>query len=354
MKRLYGTTAGGAPIHEITLENASGMQVTVINYGGTITAVRFPDRQGVVKNVVLGFDNLHDYETISPFFGCVAGRVANRIARGQFTLDGKTYQLAINDGPNTLHGGLKGFDKHVWDVTREFTANGAQGVELHTLSPDGEEHFPGTLDVTMTYTLTDENAFQIDYRATTDQATLVNLTNHTYWNLAGEGEEAIYNHLLQVNADRFTPIDETLIPTGELAAVEGTPMDFRTPRRINDGVRSDFLQIVRARGYDHNWVLNRPAPEDASLILAAVLTDPASGRRLETWTTEPGIQVYTSNFLDGRLYGTSHRAYRQGDAVALETQHFPDSINHANFPSIVLRPGQVYQSRTVYKLSVEG
>lgn len=352
MKKLYGKTSNDEPVYEFSLENASGMQVQVINYGGIITAVRFPDRQGVVKNVVLGFDNFPDYEQRNLFFGCIAGRYANRIARGRFTLDGVSYQLAITDGPNHLHGGKVGFDKRVWEVTREISGANESGVELHYLSPHGEENFPGNLDVWLAYTLTAANELRIDYRATTDRATVINLTNHSYWNLAGEGTGSVAEHVLQLNADHYTPVDATLIPTGAIEPVAGTPLDFRQPKRLADGLRSDHLQIVRGRGFDHNFVLNRPDPADHTMMLAAVVTEPSSGRRLETWTTEPGIQFYSGNFLNGAVYGASHAAYRQSDGLALETQHFPDSINQPNFPSVVLRPGEVYESRTVYKLSL--
>jgi aldose 1-epimerase len=348
-KQLYGTTNSGVPVYEYALTNANQVEVRVINYGGIITQVNLPDRAGKVQNVVLGAETLADYETRSPYFGCVAGRYANRIARGKFTLDGKTYQLAVNDGPNHLHGGLKGFDKVVWDVVREVSAPGEEGLVLHYTSPDGEENYPGSLDVTMTYTLTGQNELRIEYHATTDSPTILNLTNHTYWNLAGEGSGNIYGHLLQLNADRFTPVDETAIPLGDLALVEGTPFDFRQPKAIRDGVRSDHLQIVYGKGFDHNWVIRRPSLDDTTLVKAAEVLDPGSGRRMEVWTTEPGIQFYSGNFLTAAHYGPSHRAYRQSDGLALETQHFPDSPNQPSFPSTVLRPGQAYQTTTIYK-----
>jgi aldose 1-epimerase len=317
-----------------------------------MTSIKVPDRKGRLANVALGFDNLQDYETKSPYFGCITGRYANRIAEGKFTLDGVEYQLDINNGPNHLHGGLKGFDKQVWEVTQEIYEPKAVGIKLHYLSLDGDQKYPGALDTYVTYRLTDKNAIVIDYLATTSAPTIVNLTNHTYWNLKGEGEGDILDHFLKINADRYTPVDVNLIPTGELAPVEGTPFDFRKTKPISDGVRSNHQQVVFGRGWDHNWVLERPSFEDTSLILAATLSEKESGRVLEVWTTEPGIQFYSGNFLDGSIYGTSHRAYRQGDGLALETQHFPDSPNHDNFPSTVLRPGETYQTTTIFQFKL--
>jgi aldose 1-epimerase len=289
---------------------------------------------------------------MTTYFGCITGRYANRIAEGKFTLDGVTYQLDINNPPNHLHGGFKGFDKQVWVVTKQIIEPNAVGIELHYLSPDGDQKYPGALDTYVTYRLTDKNSIRIDYKATTSKPTIVNLTNHSYWNLKGEGECDINDHVLKINADYYTPDNATLIPTGEIAPVAGTPFDFRMPKPISKGLRSDDPQVVIGRGWDHNWVLKRPSFNDKSLIFAASLFEQKSGRMLEVWTTEPGIQFYSGNFLDGTLYGTSHRAYRQGDGLALETQHFPDSPNHANFPSTVLRPGQTYETTTIFKLKV--
>jgi aldose 1-epimerase len=328
------------------------MEVKIITYGGIITSVKVPDKKGQFTNVVLGFDNLQGYEGMTTYFGCITGRYANRIAEGKFTLDGVEYQLDINNGPNHLHGGFKGFDKQVWEVTKEIIEPKAVGIELHYLSPDLDQKYPGALDTYVTYRLTDKNSIRIDYKATTDAPTIVNLTNHSYWNLKGEGECDINDHILKINADYYTPDDENLIPTGEIAPVAGTPFDFRMPKPISKGLRSDDPQVVIGRGWDHNWVLNRPSFEDKSLIFAASVYEQKSGRVLEIWTTEPGIQFYSGNFLDGTVYGTSHRAYRQGDGLALETQHFPDSPNHDNFPSTVLRPGQTYETTTIFKLKV--
>lgn len=325
-----------------TLTNANGMEVKIISYGGIITSIRVPDRSGTLANVVLGFDNPDDYVARNPYFGTITGRYANRIAGAKFTLNGTEYRLEANDGPNTLHGGVKGFDKQQW--TGKEIKN---GVELSYVSPDGEGGFPGTLTATVTYTLTDANELRIDYKATTDKPTVVNLTNHSYFNLAGNGAGSIENHVLMINADRYTPVNETLIPTGELATVEGTPFDFRTPKRIGEEIRSAHPQMVLARGYDHNFVLNRS--DDTSLALAARVQDPSSGRVMEVYTREPAIQLYTANFIDGTLVGSSGGTYRQGDALCLETQHYPDSPNQPDFPSTLLNPDEHYQTTTVFK-----
>jgi aldose 1-epimerase len=351
-KQLYGTTQSGDPIHEYTLSNANQVTVQIINYGGIITTVSAPDRAGNVLNVALGLPTLLDYETHNPYFGCIAGRFANRIARGKFSLDGKTYQLAINNGINHLHGGLKGLDKQVWQVTREINTANEEGIELHYLSPDGEENYPGNLDITMTYLLTASNELRIEYRATTDAPTILNLTNHSLWNLAGEGSGTVTNHFLQLNADQYVPVDEGAIPFGALAPVAGTPFDFRAAKCIADDIRSDHQQIVLGKGFDHNWVINNPSGPNDAPVKAGELLDPVSGRRMEIWTTQPGIQVYSGNFLDGANYGPSRRAYRMGDGLALETQHYPDSPNQPSYPSSVLRPGEEFRSTTIYKFGV--
>jgi aldose 1-epimerase len=345
-KRHYGTTAAGVGVDEYTLTNPAGIIVKILTYGGIISAVHTPDRDGQMANIALGFDNFADYEARNPYFGCITGRFANRIADGKFTLDGASYQLAVNNGPNHLHGGLQGFNTKVW-AAREIREGDQVGLELSYRSPHGEENYPGNLDVKVTYTLGD--ALQIDYQATTDQATVLNLTNHSLFNLAGEGAGTIHDHILMLNADRYTPVNDNLIPTGELAPVAGTPLDFRQPKAIAPGQRSNHPQIVRARGYDHNFVINRPDLSDTSLALAARVYEPRSGRTLEVWTTEPGVQFYAGNFLDATLVGTSGRIYRQSDGFALETQHFPDSPNQPDFPTTVLRPGQTYQSTTVLR-----
>jgi aldose 1-epimerase len=341
-------TVDGQQVDLYTLTNSRGMEVKITNYGGIIQSIRVPDRSGRMANVTLGFDNLDDYVTSSPYFGSITGRYANRIARGRFTLDGKTYQLAINNPPNHLHGGDKGFDKRVWAPT-EIVRQNSVALQLDYTSPAGEENYPGTLVTTVTYTLTNTNRIRMDYHATTDAPTIVNLTNHAYFNLKGEGTGTIENHYLQLNADHYTPVDETLIPTGEIAPVAGTPFDFRSSTRIGARIRDSHPQIVIGRGYDHNFVLNRPSPEDERLIRAAHVFEPRTGRILNIYTTEPGIQFYSGNFLDGTLVGTSGRVYRQTDGFALETQHYPDSPNHPNFPSTVLRPGEEYETTTIYE-----
>jgi aldose 1-epimerase len=344
---VFGTLADGTQVDIYTLTNSNGMEVTVLTYGGIFQSIKVPDRNGDFDNVTLGFDNLTDYvENNSPYFGAIIGRYGNRIAGGQFTLDGVTYQLATNNGPNHLHGGNVGFDKRVWEVTDTFATDNRVGLELHYVSPDGEEDYPGTLDTTVTYTLTNSNRIVMEYVATTDQPTIVNLTNHAYWNLEGEGEGSIDDHVLRLEASHYTPVDATLIPTGEIAPVADTPFDFTHSMAIGERIRESHEQLLFGRGYDHNWVLDR---EGDDLELAARLFEPDSGRILKIYTTEPGIQFYSGNFLDGTLIGTSGRTYRQGDGLALETQHFPDSPNKPNFPSTVLRPGEVYDTTTIYK-----
>jgi len=343
-KDAFGTTAAGAKVDRYTLTNGR-LRVRILTYGGILQSIETPDRHGRPANVALGFNNLADYEARSPYFGCITGRYANRIALGRFTLDGVTYQLPINNAPNSLHGGTVGFDKHVWAATPQ-RGRDSVGLKLMFTSPDGDQGYPGALAAQVTYTVT-SGGIRMDYRATTTKATVVNLTNHNYWNLAGEGSGAIYDHQMYLNASRYTPVDPTLIPTGSIDPVAGTPMDFTRSTAIGARIRDGFPQLVIGRGYDHNWVLDRRGD---GLSLAARVSEPTSGRVLNVYTTEPGIQFYSGNFLDGTLVGTSGRMYRQGDGFALETQHYPDSPNHANFPSTVLRPGQVYQTSTIYQL----
>ena len=339
----------GTPVEMVTLKNKSGMEVQAIAYGGIITSLKVPDRNGKLGDVVLGFDQSHQYfaDPPPPFFGAIVGRYGNRIAKGEFALDGKKYPLVTNNGPNHLHGGNKGFDKVLWSVSTTETSDAASAIFTRT-SPDGEEGYPGSLAVRVTYSLTEKNELIVHYHATTDKPTVVNLTQHSYFNLAGEGLGDILGHQLTLNADRYTPVDDTLIPTGELAPVAGTPFDFRKPTAIGERINQDNPQLKNGKGYDHNWVLNR---KGTGLEPAARLTDPKSGRTLEIATTEPGIQFYSGNFLDGTIKGKNGHVYGHRTGLCLETQHYPDSPNQKNFPSTELRPGKAYDSRTIFTFS---
>jgi len=345
-KSPFGKMPEGQVMDLYTLTNRGGMKVTLTNYGGRVVSILVPDRQGKMSDVVLGFDNLDGYLGNNPFFGALVGRYANRIGKARFTLNGVEYKLAQNDGPNTLHGGVKGFDKVAW-TARESSKN-PPALELTYVSPDGEEGYPGKLTSIVVYTLTDSNELKIDYTATTDKDTVLNLTNHAYFNLAGEGNGDILKHEIMINADRFTPVDSTLIPTSELRNVEGTPFDFRKATAIGARIDANDEQIKFGRGYDHNFVLNRTG---RGLSLAARVTEPQSGRVLEVRTTQPGIQFYTGNFLDGSVHGKGGKAYGRRSAFCLETQHFPDSPNQPKFLSAVLKPGQTYHETTIYKFS---
>jgi aldose 1-epimerase len=339
----------GTGVESYTLKNAAGMQARITNYGGILTSLKVPDRDGRFEDVVLGHETLEPYLVNKPYFGAIVGRYANRIAKAQFQLDGNTYKLPANDGPNTLHGGVKGFDQAVWR-TDTFDQPGEAGVVLTHISRDGDQGFPGTMAVRVTYTLTDKNELVIDYRATTDKPTVVNLTHHGYFNLAGEGSGDVLQHEVTINADRYTPVDATLIPTGVLAGVAGTPFDFRSKTAIGARIGADDTQLALGKGYDHNFVLNR---EGAGLVLAARVEEPRSGRVMEVRTTEPGIQFYTGNFLDGSITGKSGHVYGHRNGLCLETQHFPDSPNRPEFPTTTLRPGEEFNSRTVYAFSVK-
>jgi aldose 1-epimerase len=347
VKEYFGTLADGTKVHRWSLENG-GTRLKVLSYGGIVQSLEIPDRHGRYANVSLGYDTLDAYVKGTTYFGATIGRYGNRIAKGQFTLDGKKYQLSVNDGVNSLHGGAKGFDKHVWDV-EPFTKGSDVGLHLHYTSVDGEMGYPGTLKAKVTYTLNRRGEWRIDYEATTDKATVVNLTSHVYWNLAGEGSGSIEDHELQIAASRYTPTDAGLIPTGELAKVAGTPFDFSRAKPVGRDIRAGHPQQILAKGFDHNWVLDKGITARPEHV--ATLRDPASGRTLKIATDQPGLQFYSGNFLDGTLTGTSGRTYRQGDALCLETQHFPDSPNQPAFPSTVLRPGETYRTRTIHRFS---
>lgn len=330
-----------------TLANRNGMQVGITNYGGRVVSIVVPDRHGKFADVVLGFDTLDGYLGANPYFGALVGRYANRIGGGRFKLDGVEYKLAVNNGPNSLHGGLKGFDKVLW-TAREYSKN-PPALELTYLSQDGEEGYPGKLTTKVVYTLTESNELRIDYTATTDKDTVLNLTNHSYFNLAGQANGDILKHEIMINADRFTPVDANLIPTGELRKVEGTPFDLRKPTVVGAHINDTHdEQIKFGGGYDHNFVLNRTGH---GLTFAARVTEPESGRVLEVLTTQPGIQFYTGNFLDGTVHGKGGKAYPRRSALCLETQHFPDTPNHPKFPTAELKPGEAYRQTTIYKFS---
>ncbi len=346
-KEAYGKTAGGQAVELYTFTNPHGMKAAISTYGGIVVSVEVPDQEGAMADVVLGFDGLDGYMAGSPYFGCITGRYANRIAKGKFSLDGAEYTLATNNDANHLHGGLVGFDKVVWQA-ETLREPDAVGLRLTYQSKDGEEGYPGNLDCVVTYRLTNDNALRIDYEAKTDKATHVNLTNHSYFNLAGQGNGDILGHEMMIHADRFTPVDETLIPTGELRPVSGTPLDFTKPHAIGERIGQDAEQLKLGGGYDHNFVLNR---QDGALALAARVVEQGSGRVMEVLTTEPGVQLYTGNFLDGTLTGKDGKVYQHRYGFCLETQHYPDTPNQACFPSTVLRPGETYAATTVYRFS---
>jgi aldose 1-epimerase len=343
-QREFGKLDDGTSVAAMSI-GGGDLEVEVLTYGAIVQSLRVPDVTGEVDDVVLGFDDLSGYVGTHPYFGAVIGRYANRIAKGRFSLDGKDYEVPVNNGPNSLHGGTEGFDRRVWSVEDSTSEN---AVTLRLVSPDGDMGYPGELTATVTYTV-EGSDLRVDYTATTDAPTVLNLTNHSYFNLAGQGSGTVENHRLELDAARFTRVDDTAIPTGELAGVDGTPMDFRSPKRIGESLRTEDEQLLWGQGYDHNWVLD-DAPE-GSVRRAARVVEPAGGRVLEVWTDQPGVQFYSGNFLDGTIVGKAGRIYRQGDAFCLETQHFPDSPNQRSFPSTVLRPGETFTSTTVFRFS---
>ena len=346
-KQAFGKTASQEPVELYTLSNASGVEARIMTYGGTVVSLKVPDRRGKLGDVVLGYETLDGYLKTGRYFGSIIGRYGNRIGNGKFSLDGRAYSLPKNNGENTLHGGIKGFDKVVWKA-KEIKTKDAVGLSLSYVSKDGEEGFPGTLAVTVVYTLTSSNELKIEYSATTDKSTVVNLTHHSYFNLAGEG--SILKHQLMINASKFTPVDAGLIPTGELRSVKGTPMDFSRAAAIGARIDQQDDQLILGKGYDHNWVLDSGG---GRLALAARAYEPGSGRVMEVYTTEPGLQFYSGNFLDGSITGKGGQIYNQRYGFCLETQHFPDSPNKPGFPSTALKPGQIYSTTTIYKFSVK-
>lgn len=343
-----GVMPSGESINQYTLTNRNGLQMQVINYGGTITSLKTPDRNGTLEEVVLGCDSLKDYLDGTPFFGSLVGRYGNRIARGEFTLDGKTYSLAKNNNGNHIHGGVRGFDKVYWHI-EPVAADEEPSLRLTYISPDMEEGYPGNLSVEITYTLSDKDELVIDYSASTDKKTIINLTNHSYFNLTGNVKRDVLDHEVVIHARKFVPVDNELIPEGGLADVADTPFDFRKSTKIGTRIDDNHPQIVNGRGYDHCWVLDG---EPGALKLGATVYEPVSGRMLEMHTTEPGVQLYTGNFLNGSQVGKGGKAYNKRDGFCLETEHFPDSPNQTDFPSVVLSPGETYHTRTVFAFSV--
>ena len=343
----FGTTTGGQKVVQYTLTNDKGASAAIISYGGIVTSLKVPDRNGKFTDVVLGFKTLADYEKKSPYFGCLVGRYGNRIANGEFTLDGTTYQLARNNNGQSLHGGLKGFDKVVWSATPVVTKQGPS-LKLTYTSIDGDEGYPGKLTITATYTLTNRNELKLVFRAKTDKATIVNLTHHSYFNLAGQGNGDILDHVVTIHANKYTPVDDVLIPTGKLASVKGTPFDFRKPTTIGARINDPDGQLKNGNGYDHNWVADK-LPGHLGMI--AKIEEPKSGRVMEVISTEPGVQFYSGNFLDGTITGKGGKVYHFRSGFCFEPQHFPDAPNHRNFPSTVLRSGETYKNTIIYRFA---
>ncbi len=347
-RKSFGTVPDGYEVTEFTLKNSHGIELKVINYGCTITSLKVPDRDGVFADIVLGYDHLEGYLQSNAYIGCVVGRFANRIANGKFSLEGKEYALAPNLPPHHLHGGVKGFSHAVWDAEEIYTEEGV-GIRFRHLSPDGDEGYPGNLHVEVMYMLSDDDTLSFAYHALTDQPTIINLAQHTYFNLQG-GKEHILDHQLMIHADYFLPVAETMIPTGEIRKVDGSPFDFRKQKAVGLDIEHHDSQLEIGHGYDHCWVFNNPSGE---MQHAATLYDPSSGRKMDLYTTEPGIQLYTANFLQSKVAGKTNVALTPRSGLCLETQHFPDSPNHPEFPSVVLQPGEKYRSKTLLKFSSE-
>lgn len=334
-----------------TLKNKNGLVVQITNFGAKIVSIFVPDSNGTFADIVLGYENIEGYIKGNPYFGAICGRYANRIANGKFVIEGRTYQLPVNNGPNSLHGGPEGFNNQVFDAGKIMKTAGREAVEMFYLSKDGEMGYPGTLSLKVTYTLTNNNELSLDYEATTDKATHINICSHSFFNLSGEGNNDILNHEITINSDKFTPVNDVLIPTGEIRSVKGTPMDFTKPTKIGKHIDDDFDQLDYGKGYDHNWVLNKKSAGE--LTLAAICCEPKSNRVLEVYTTQPGMQLYTGNWLDGSDKGKGAKSYGMRSALCLETQNFPDSPNKANFPSTILKPGEVYRHTCLYKFLVK-
>ncbi len=345
----FGKTPDGTPVEIYTLRNSKGMEARIMTYGGIVQSLKVPDKNGKFDDIVLGYDNLDGYLKASPYFGALIGRYGNRIAGGKFTLEGKTYTLATNNGPNSLHGGIKGFDKVVWQARSWVTTDGP-ALELTYFSKDGEEGFPGNLKGTAVYTLTDSNELRLEFTATTDQPTLCNLTHHSYFNLAGQGNGDILGDIVYINADATTPVDATLITTGGIKPVDGTPFDFRKPTAVGARINDPDPVLQYGPGYDHNWVINKPPGQ---LGLMARVVEPGSGRVMEVWSTEPGLQFNTGNFLDGSITGKGGKVYQRRSALCLEPHHYPDSPNKPQFPTTELKPGETYHNTIIYKFSVQ-
>ncbi len=349
-KKLFGKLADGREVYEYTLSNTNGVKAKIINYGATVVSLEVPDRNGKFSDVVLGYDNIEGYVADKSYFGAIIGRYGNRIGKGKFKLDGKEYQLSINNGENQLHGGTEGFNKKLWTVDATDESNLGPSITLSYVSKDGEEGYPGTVKLTVNYQLTNLNELKINYTGTTDKTTILNPTHHSYFNLTGDPNKTILDEELWIDADKFTPVDKGLITTGELADVKGTPMDFRKPIKVGARINDDYEQLKLGRGYDHNFVLNK---HQELIPKVASVYDSSSGRFIEMWTDQPGVQFYTGNFLNGKVKGKNGIMYQQRTGLCLEAQHFPDSPNKPNFPSVVLKPGQVYRQSTIYKFSVK-